>query len=218
VSAAHTSEGTSARKPTKNPHAAKAKAKLLRDALRAASSDGASVQAIALLALIIAEAWPNENTRGVRRGVWIARMGYPLMARRLNASVPSVRRWVEQLLELNLVQQRSGVGREVSTWAIGRRSRVLTREHSDCSPVNARVLARDHSECSPVITVSDITPDVIQPDPRDTEAREDREAPVDPGGLVACPVAGEEAARAHSRVAPLRGAGRGSREEIGAEA
>lgn len=131
---------------------ATAKAKLLRDALRCATGSGASAQAQALLATLIAESWPEDLKDGSTG--WVATMGYPLLRRRLNTSQASIRRWCNELLECNLVIKHPGDGRRITRWLIARDNKKEIQRlcNRGCSPVSTQGAHPRPRGCSPVST------------------------------------------------------------------
>lgn len=136
------------------PKAATAKAKLIRNGLRCASEEGVSAQAIALLATLIAESWP-EGRR------WVARLGLDLLAKRLGASRDSVRRWANELESANLLRREEGHGRAVTRWHIGR-SRGSTHATFEVARMQSGGGTHATSEVAPVPPVTGTTQDLDQ--------------------------------------------------------
>lgn len=91
--------------------AAIAKALLLRDALRIASQAKVSAQAQALLAVLIAEAWPAGSA-------WSAKLGFPVLTQRLGCSRDSLRRWAAELEQAELLRRQPGKQHRLSNWTI----------------------------------------------------------------------------------------------------
>lgn len=139
----------------------RAKALLLRNALRAASTEGISAQSMGLYAVLIAEAWPVN-------GIWIARLGWPLLERRLGASRASLKRWATELEDANLVQRIPGDGQRLSEWGIFRRktsdtpTRGCAREPPGGAPVNPGGGAHEPPGGAPVNPVSESSQGSIQ--------------------------------------------------------
>lgn len=136
-------------KRRRKPGNAPAKAKLLTMALRAAAHEGASPQAQALLAILIAESWPEDR-------LWIARIGWPVLERRLGASRRTLRRWAEELDELDLVQRIPGDGRRLTQWGIFRRN-----DRGD-APVHSGGCTSATPEDAPVRPVTRLSQDISQ--------------------------------------------------------
>ncbi|MEM6931519.1 MAG: tyrosine-type recombinase/integrase [Myxococcota bacterium] len=135
---------------------APAKAKLVTRAMRAAGAAGAPPQAQALLANLIGEAWPEGD-------YWVARIGWPVLERRLNSSRSSVKRWAAELDRLNLVQRIPGDGRDLSQWGIFQRaSRESTHEPPGGAPMNPGESTHEPPGGAPVNPVSGSTQDLTQ--------------------------------------------------------
>ncbi|HHN78627.1 MAG TPA: hypothetical protein ENK11_08160 [Phycisphaerales bacterium] len=93
------------------PNKAQAKARLLTIALRAAADENVSAQAQALLAVLIAEAWPDGKH-------WSARLGMELLAKRLCCTRHSIQRWARELQRAQLITRKIGKNGTVSKWTI----------------------------------------------------------------------------------------------------
>ncbi len=116
-----------------------AKAVLLRDALRHASQLQLSARAHAVLAHLVAEAWP----RGSR---WAVRISQQTLAHRLACSTDSIKRALAEIVP-ELVQQHNGRARTVSLFVI---REVRTRAPSEGAPVHGAGRTRAPSEGAPV--------------------------------------------------------------------
>lgn len=92
---------------------AKAKALVLTQLMRIAANEGCSPTAQALLAIIIAEAWPDKRE-------WIARLGYPVLEHRLGVARNTIRRAAHELELADLVRFRPGRGQKISMWQLAR--------------------------------------------------------------------------------------------------
>lgn len=122
------------------PNKAKAKALLLRDAMRDAGNAGISAQAHAVLAIVIAEAWPKGSG-------WEATITLAELERRLSASKRSVKRWADELESAELVRRRPGRMQVSTRWTVlvGVHTRAL-----EGAPVRPGGRVGDTQEGAPV--------------------------------------------------------------------
>lgn len=127
--------------------AAIAKALLIRNALREAAARQVSAQAQALLAVLVAESWPQGNA-------WQARLGLDLLAERLSASRASIQRWARDLEQAQLVRRKVGDGARVTRWTI-----ASCRGSAGATPGIARALQGDRAHATrgvaPALPVSE---------------------------------------------------------------
>lgn len=137
----------------RRPGAAHAKAKLLTEALRLASQLNASPQAQALLATLIAESWPAGD-------IWEARIGWPVLERRLGATRNTLRRWAAELDQLDLVQRMPGDGRQLTRWGLFRRGAAHAPPGG--APTHPGESTHAPPEGAPTHPVSGLSQDITQ--------------------------------------------------------
>lgn len=95
-----------------------AKARLLTVTLRAAADAGTSPTAVAVLAHILADAWPKDDG-------WTATTSQQTIASRLSVHVGTIKRAIRELAEANLIESRPGDGRFISSYIVrGERQRT----------------------------------------------------------------------------------------------
>lgn len=90
---------------------AKAKALMLTELMRVAGDEGCTPTAQAVLAIVIAESWPNKKH-------WCAKLGYPVLEHRLGVARNTIRKATRELELANLVRMKPGSGQRISLWQL----------------------------------------------------------------------------------------------------
>lgn len=105
-----------------------AKSLYLRDALRAAGRRSVSLQAQAVLAMLIAESWWNDNFNS-----WALRMSRQQIANRGSCSVHSVTRHLQELAGAQLIEVRPGQARTVNRYVLCAFESLMSEQSDQCS-------------------------------------------------------------------------------------
>ena len=137
------------------------KALTLRDAMRAAAIAQVSPSSQAVLAILIAEAWPAPD-----RSLWRCRISQAQLAARLAATDRAVRNWLRELEAALLITTRPGRRRTVQSYIITPYAQVAARHTGTTVPLQSEPLFRpqrnqrsagsqaEHSPDVPALTVT----------------------------------------------------------------